>query len=161
LVLLIAHAVGGSGGDGGPPPPPPPGRVQLSLHSPSVHRQTFGDWMKANGVDVKSVPREQLDDVGVSVDYELQAPGYKSGTEFPVRFRILRKTEAGGDAFVDQFEDPAQLEVDSDSCTCTSSFMPIPRGQGRYRIEVEIFRPGPRTHSPLKKAYTESFLGFG
>jgi hypothetical protein len=98
--------------------------------------------------------------VGVTVDYELSAPGFKGGTTFPVRFRILRKTTTGGDAFVDEFDDPAQLEVDSDSCVCTSSFFPIPRRKDQYRIEVQVFRPGPKTQSPLKKAFTEQFAGF-
>jgi hypothetical protein len=157
LGLGAYHAI--AGGDDGPRVERP-GRVLLGLPTPSVHRLTFGDWMLANGLDPKSAPQDQLDDVGVTVDYELRAPGYKRGTTFPVRFRILRKTSAGGDAFVDEFDDPAQLEVDSDSCICTSSFLPMPRRKDRYRIEVQVFRPGPKTHSPLKKAFTEPFPGF-
>jgi hypothetical protein len=137
-----------------------PGSVVLGLPKPSVHRLTFRDWLIANGLDPKSAPQDQLDDVGVTVDYELSAPGFKGGTTFPVRFRILRKTTTGGDAFVDEFDDPAQLEVDSDSCVCTSSFFPIPLRKDQYRIEVQVFRPGPKTQSPLKKAFTEQFAGF-
>ena len=159
LLLAVLHAVDG-GGDHKRPPPVPPGRVVLGLPKPSVHRLTFRRWMIANGLDPKSVPEDELDDVGVTVDYELRAPGYKRGTTFPLHFLISRKTNGGGDAFVDQYEDQAQLEVDSDSCICTSSFIPIPRRKDRYRIEVQVFRPGPITHSPLKKAYTEQFAGF-
>ena len=121
---------------------------------------TFRNWLIDNGIDPKSAPQDQLDDVGVTVDYELSAPGFKSGSTFPVHFRILRKTTSGGDEFVDEFDDPAQLEVDSDSCVCTSSFFPIPRRKDRYRIEVQVFRPGRKTNSPLKKSYTEQFAGF-
>jgi hypothetical protein len=159
LLLAVFHAVDGGGSDGRPPPARP-GQVLLGLPTPSVHRLTFRNWLTASGIDPKSAPQDQLDDVGVTVDYELSAPGFKSGTTFPVRFRILRKTNSGGDAIVDEFDDPAQLEVDSDSCICTSSFFPIPRRKGRYRIEVQVFRPGPKTNSPLKKAYTEQFAGF-
>jgi hypothetical protein len=159
LLLAVFHAVDGGGGDGRPSPARP-GQVVLGLPTPSVHRLTFRNWLIANGIDPKSAPQDQLDDVGVTVDYELRAPGYKSGTTFPVHFRILRQTTTGGDALIDEFDDPAQLEVDSDSCICTSSFFPIPRTKDRYRIEVQVFRPGPKTHSPLKKAYTEQFAGF-
>jgi hypothetical protein len=159
LALGVVHVVGGGGGSGRPSPPP--GHVVLSLPKPSVNRLTFRDWMIANGLDPKSAPKDQLDDLGVTVDYELRAPGYPSGTTFPMLFRILRRTSTGGDAFVDEFQDPAQLEVDSDSCTCTSSFIPIRRTKDRYRIEVQVFRPGPKTHSPLEKADTELFAGFG
>jgi len=160
LVFGIVHAIGGVGG-GGQAVAPPAGHVRLSLPAQSVHRLTFGEWMTANELDTKYAPRGQIDDVGVTVDYELQAPGYSRGATLPVRFRVFHQTTAGRDAFVDEFQDPAQLEVDSDSCTCTSSFIPIPRTKSRYRIEIQVFRPGPKTHSPLKKAYTESFLGFG
>jgi hypothetical protein len=157
LGLGAYHAI--AGGDDGPPGERP-GSVVLGLPKPSVHRLTFRDWLVANGLDPKSAPEDQLDDVGVTVDYELRAPGFKRGTTFPVRFRILRQTSTGEDAFVDEFDDPAQLEVDSDSCVCTSSFFPIPRRNERYRIEVQVFRPGPKTHSPLRKAFTERFAGF-
>lgn len=159
LALGVYHAVGGSGSGG--PTPPRPGHVALSLPRPSVHRLTFREWMIANGLDPKSAPKDQLDDVGVTVDYKLRAPGYRSGTTFPLHFRILRRTSSAGDAFVDEFDDAAELEVDSDSCTCTSSFIPIPRTRDRYLIEVQVFRPGPKTHSPLEKADTELFDGFG
>ena len=154
------HAVGGGGGDGRPAALAA-GNVVLTLPKTSVHRLTFRDWLITNGLDPKDADQEQLDNVGVTVDYELGAPGYRSGTTFPVHFRILRKTNAGGDAFVDKFQDAAQLEVDSDSCSCTSSFIPILRKKDRYRIEIAVFRPGRKTASPLKKAYTEPFLGFG
>ena len=160
LALGVGHAVGFGGGSDGPSPPRP-GHVVFTLPKPSVHRMNFREWMLVNGLDPKSAPKDQLDDVGVTVDYELRAPGYRGGTTFPLNFRILRRTGAGEDAFVDEFQDPAQLEVDSDSCACTSSFIPIPRTKDRYRIEVQVFRPGPKTHSPLEKADTELFDGFG
>jgi hypothetical protein len=162
LGLAVALRDDGSGGEDGnrQGEPQRPQQVRLSLPSPSVHRLTFRDWMIANALDPKEAPREQLDDVGVTVEYELQAPGYSTGSEFPVSFRVLRRTPVGGEAFVDAFQDPAQLEVDSDSCTCTSSFIPIRRTRNRYRIEIQVFRPGGKTHSPLKKAYTEWFPGF-
>jgi len=158
LALGVFHAV--NGGGGGRPKPPRPGHVVLSLPRPSVERLTFRDWLAANGLDPNSAPKDQLDDAGVTVDYELRAPGYRSGTTFPLHFRIFRKT-GRGDSFVDEFQDAARLEVDSDSCACTSSFIPIPRTTDRYRIEVQIFRPGQTTQAPLEKADTEVFAGPG
>ena len=61
-----------------------PGNVVLSLPTTSVNRLTFRDWMVDNGLDPKDGPRDQLDNVGVTVDYELRAPGYRSGTTFPL-----------------------------------------------------------------------------
>jgi hypothetical protein len=133
--------------------------VGLALPHPSVNRLTYRDWLNAFGFNPKDVPPDRLDDVGVTVDYELQAPGYKSDSTFPVHFRVLRRTRAGGDAFVDEIQDTMQLEVDSDSCACTSSFIPIPWTRNLYRIEVQVFRPDRATHSPLKKVYTETFIG--
>src|SRR5215211_4631137 len=62
LLLAVFHTVDG-GGDDGRPPPVRPGRVVLGLPKPSVHRLTFRGWLIANGLDPKSAPPDQLDDV--------------------------------------------------------------------------------------------------
>jgi len=165
VVFGFVHAVGlgDGGGGGGQAVKATTGPVRLSVPRRSVRHMTFREWMIDNKIDPRYQPPDQFNERGVMVDYELEAPGYKAGSEFPVYFRLHRRTGADRYAFVEQFEDSAKLEVDSESCTCASTFIRIPRAKGRYRIEIQVFRPGRKTHSPLKggKAYTELFRGLG
>jgi hypothetical protein len=160
IVFGVVHAVN-RGHSGGRPAAPQPGQVHLAVPRSGVHRLTYAQYLKANGFDTKYAPPDQVDDVGVTVDYELSAPGYARGAEIPVLFRVFRIQPGGYASFVDELRDTAKLEVDSDSCTCTSTFIQIPRQKALYHIEVQVFRPGRKTHSPLKTDVSEPFRGFG
>jgi hypothetical protein len=154
IVIGAAHLV--ARGDSGPSTSAQPDRVRLTAGA--VHSTTGKLALQAAGTDINSTPKAILDDAGVTVDYDLTTPGYKPGTEFPVRFLVYRKQPGGGERIVTRGADTARVQpVESDRCGCTSPFISLPRAPGRYRVEIQVFQPGGKTTEPLRRNSTKAF----
>ncbi|HEX6715346.1 MAG TPA: hypothetical protein VF066_18285 [Thermoleophilaceae bacterium] len=141
----------------GAQPGPHPDRVRLTAGA--VHSTTGKLALQAAGTPTGSTPKDILEDTGVTVDYDFTAPGYKPGTEFPLRFIVYGKQPGGVERVVTRGADTARVQpVESDPCGCVSPFISLPRGRAHYRVEIQVFQPGGKTTEPLRRKSTKPFV---